>query len=88
VANGNAGSVQFQGNAIVVTTANEGLGRRIQIDLDSGFGSCTARVISGMTPGTKVASVRSVATGGTVEFESVSAGAATCAVQNGNAFAN
>ncbi len=87
-ANGNAGSVQFQGNAIVVTTASEGLGRRIQINLDASYGSCTAQVISGKTPGAKVAAVKSVATGQMVEFESVSAGAATCAVQNGNAFAN
>lgn len=86
--NGNVGSVQFQGNAIVLTASSEGLGRRIQINLDSGLGSCTAQIISGKAPGAKVAAVRSVATGGMVEFESVSAGAATCAVQAGNAFAN
>ena len=59
-----------------------GYGRRIEINLDSGFRSCSAKVISGKSPGKKVASMKSVATGNIVEFESISAGPASCSDSN------
>jgi hypothetical protein len=81
--------MQFVGNTIVASTGQAGgFGRRIQITLDSGFGSCSAQVISGKSPGKKIAAVKSVATGNMVEFESISAGPASCSVQAGNAFAS
>jgi hypothetical protein len=80
-----ASNVSFQGNTLIATTSSGGLGRRIRISFDGGS-SCSAEVISGKGGG--VAAVRSVATGAMVEFESVSAGSASCAVQEWNAFAN
>jgi hypothetical protein len=86
---GGTGAMQFVGNTIVASAGSPGgFGRRIQISLDGGFASCSAQVISGKTPGKKVAAVRSVATGNMVEFESISAGPASCSVRAGNAFAN
>ena len=88
-ADGSAGAMQFVGNTIVASTSSSGgYGRRIEINLDGGFGSCSAKVISGKTPGKKVAAVKSVATGNMVEFESISAGPASCSIQAGNAFAS
>ncbi len=81
-----AGAVSFQGNTLTATMNNGGLGRRISITFDGGS-SCSAEVVSGKA-GSGVASARSNATGKTVEFESVSAGTASCSVQDGNAFAN
>jgi hypothetical protein len=81
-----AGRVSFQGNTLISTMSSGGLGRRIRMTFDGGS-SCSAEVISGKA-GSGVTSVRSIATGAMVEFESVSAGAASCAVQDGNAFAN
>jgi hypothetical protein len=81
-----AGQVSFQGNTLISTMNNRGLGRRIRISFDGGS-SCSAEVVSGKAGG-GVTSARSIATGAIVEFESVSARAASCAVQDGNAFAN
>ncbi len=81
-----SGSVSFQGNTLIQTGNNNGLGRRIRITFDGGS-SCSAEVLTGKT-GSGAAIVRSNATGKMLEFESVSAGAASCSVQEGNAFAN
>jgi hypothetical protein len=81
-----AGAVTFQGNTLISTANNHGLGRRIRITFDGGS-SCTAEVLTGKS-GAGVATVRSNATGKMLEFESVSAGAASCSAQDGNAFAN
>ncbi len=81
-----AGSVSFQGNTLISTANNGGLGRRIRITFDGGS-SCSAEVLTGKA-GTGAATVRSNATGKMLEFESVSAGAASCSVQEGNAFAD
>lgn len=87
VGSGANAAVSYQGNTVIATSSSGGLGRRIQITPDGSFSSCSAQVISGKSGG-GVAAVKSVATGRMVEFESVSAGAASCSVQNGNAFAN
>jgi len=81
-----AGAVTFQGNTLIATGNNHGLGRRIRITFDGGS-SCSAEVLTGKS-GNGVTTVRSNATGKMLEFESVSAGAASCSVQEGNAFAN
>ncbi|MFT4116602.1 hypothetical protein [Bradyrhizobium sp.] len=81
-----AGSVSFQGNTLISTANNHGLGRRIRITFDGGS-SCSAEVLTGKSGG-GVTNVRSNATGKMLELESVSAGAASCSVQDGNAFAN
>jgi len=81
-----AGSISFQGNTLISTANNGGLGRRIRISFDGGS-SCSAEVLTGKA-GTGPATVRSNATGKMLEFESASAGAASCSVQEGNAFAD
>ncbi|MDG9696418.1 hypothetical protein QC281_40965, partial [Streptomyces sp. DH17] len=81
-----AGAVTFQGNTLISTGNNHGLGRRIRITFDGGS-SCSAEVLTGKS-GAGAATVRSNATGKMLEFESVSAGPASCSVQDGNAFAN
>jgi hypothetical protein len=81
-----SGNISFQGNTLMATANNGGLGRRIRITFDGGS-SCSAEVLTGKA-GAGVATVRSNATGKMMEFVSVSAGAASCSVQEGNAFAD
>lgn len=81
-----AGAVSFAGNTLTYTANNGGLGRRISVTFDGGS-SCSAAVLTGKG-GSGTQTVRSNATGKMLEFESVSAGAASCTVQDGNAFAN
>jgi hypothetical protein len=78
-----AGSVSFQGNTPVYAANNGGLGRRIRVTFDGGS-SCSAEVLTGKS-GSGTSTVRSNATGKMLEFESVSAGSASCSVQDGNA---
>jgi hypothetical protein len=81
-----SGSISFQGNNLISTANNGGLGRRIRISFDGGS-SCSAEVLTGKA-GSGTATHRSNATGKMMEMESVSAGSASCSVQEGNAFAN
>jgi hypothetical protein len=81
-----AGTISFQGNTLISTANNGGLGRRIRISFDGGS-SCSAEVLTGKA-GSGVATHRSNATGKMMEFQSVSAGAASCSLQEGNAFAD
>lgn len=83
---GDARNVSFSGNRIVASNAFQGAARQTTITFDPSFSSCTARVITGMPPGKKSVTVRSITTGNTVEFESVSAGPATCSIASGNPF--
>lgn len=80
-----AGSVSFAGSTLIYTANNGGLGRRIRVTFDGGS-SCSAEVVTGKG-GSGIQTVRSNATGKMQEFQSVSAGAASCSVQDGNAFA-
>jgi len=81
-------AVQFQGNAMVASGSNGGFGLHVQATFDSGFSSCTAQVIGAKQSGSKSVMLRSIASGATIEVESVSAGSAGCAVGQGNPFAN
>ena len=80
-----AAAVSFQGNTLIASANNHGLGRRIRFTFDVGS-SCSAEVLTGKA-GSGVTTVRSNATGKMMELESVSAGPASCSVQEGNAFA-
>lgn len=51
--------VSFQGNTLISASSSGGLGRRIRITLDSGFGACDANVLTGKT-GAGSASVHSI----------------------------
>ena len=83
-----AASVTFSGNSLTATSSFGGAARRMQITFDGNFSGCSAQVTTAKLSSAKSVAVRSIATGGTVEFESVSAGAATCSVGEGNPFAN
>ncbi|MBI3702246.1 MAG: hypothetical protein HY242_17630 [Afipia sp.] len=78
-----AGTIAFQGNTMIYTANNGGLGRRVRVTFDGGS-SCSAEILTG-TSGSQT--VRSNATGKMMDVQSVSAGAASCSVQDGNAFA-
>jgi hypothetical protein len=83
---GDARNVSFSGNKIVSNVASQGAGRHTEISFDPGFSSCTAQVITAIPKGAKTAVVRSMTTGNIVEFESVSAGPASCSIASGNPF--
>ncbi|MBI3699470.1 MAG: hypothetical protein HY242_03370 [Afipia sp.] len=83
---GDARNVSFSGNKIVSSVSFQGAARQTQISFDPSFSSCTAQVITGMPPGKKSVTVRSITTGNTVEFQSVSAGPASCSIAAGNPF--
>jgi hypothetical protein len=83
---GDARNVTFSGNRIVSNAKFQGAARHIEIGFDPGFSSCTAQVITAMPSGAKTAVVRSITTGSNVEFESVSAGPASCSIATGNPF--
>ncbi len=85
---GGDAAVSFSGNTLVGTNSFGGAARRIQITFDGGFSSCSAQVVTAKLAGAKTAVVKSIATGGMVEFKSVSSGAASCSIAQGNPFAN
>ncbi len=81
-------SVQFQGNSMISNASNGGFGLHVQVTFDSAFSSCTAQVIGAKQSGSKTVMLRSIASGATIEVESVSSGSASCSVAQGNPFAN
>jgi hypothetical protein len=82
---GGVQTTEFQARSLVWTSASGGGGAtRIQIDFDASFGSCTAGVIAGKEAGASSFFKQS----GRVEVQSVSSSAATCSIEEGNAFAN
>lgn len=83
-----ATSANFSGNTLTSTNSFGGAARRMQIIFDANFSSCTAQVTTAKLASAKSVAVRSIATGGMVEFESVSAGPASCSIGQGNPFAN
>jgi len=85
---GGGAAVSFSGNTMVGTSSFGGAARRIQVTFDGNFSSCSAQVVTAKLAGAKTAVVKSIATGGMVEFESVSAGSASCSIAQGNPFAN
>jgi hypothetical protein len=85
---GGGAAVSFSGNNMVGTNSFGGAARRIEITFDGNFSTCSAQVVTAKVAGAKTAVVKSIATGGMVEFESVSSGSATCAIAQGNPFAN
>lgn len=60
---GDARNMSFSGNRIVSSTSFQGAARQTTITFDPGFSSCTAQVITGMPPGKKSVTVRSISTG-------------------------
>jgi hypothetical protein len=83
---GGARAVQFQGRSLINTATMQGMARRIQVDFDDRFASCTARVVVARQVGAQKAIAKSVISKREFEVISATAGAATCAVRSGNVF--
>jgi hypothetical protein len=84
-----ARSLQFEGRSIEMTTGRINGARRVEINLDESFESCTARVVNGKEAGASSYTVHSLKDSVTpVEVQSVSTSAATCSIKDGNVFAD
>lgn len=80
-------NIQFKGNSLVMITGFQASARRLVVDFDGSFQTCTAQVITAKQVGEKAGIWRGVAGRMMLEVESVSAGAATCSIRTGNVFA-
>lgn len=81
-------AVAFSGQRMTATnTFMSGGARQISASFDSAFSSCSATVVIGKGGGNKPIRQRTIS-GGTVDVLSVNAGAASCAVSQGNALGN
>jgi hypothetical protein len=78
----------FSGNSMTIVQAQQGTARRIAVEFDGGFSSCTASVIRGKESGAGSGYAKSVITGQRIEIQSASAGSASCSVRAGNVFGN
>lgn len=80
-------SVNFQGRSLMVTTTQTGGARRITVNFDQDFGSCSAQVIRAKEVGaSKMIGQSLIRPGQLTEIHSVRAGAASCSVRSGNVF--
>ena len=86
--NVSANTANFSGNTLIATASFGGAARRIQVTFDGNFSSCSAQVTTAKLASAKSVAVKGLVTGATIEIESVSAGAASCSVGQGNPFAN
>lgn len=85
---GGARSMQFQGRSLINTSSMTGMARRIQVDFDDGFASCTARVVVARQVGAQKMMAKSLVNQREIEVISATPGAAACAVRSGNVFGN
>lgn len=83
-----ANTANFSGNTLTATSSFGGAARRMQITFDGNFSSCSAQVVTAKLASEKSVTIKSIASGAMIEFESVSAGVASCSVGPGNPFAN
>ncbi len=61
---------------------------QVSVTFDSGFQSCSARVISARAGGAGFTRVKSMVTGGEVDLYAIKTSGESCRVQNGNVFGN
>jgi hypothetical protein len=61
---------------------------QISVTFDSGFQSCSARVMTGSAGGSQFTRVKSMVISGEVDIYSVRTSGESCRVQNGNVFGN
>jgi len=80
-------TIHFQGNSLVDTEAYIRGARRIQIDFDDSFGSCTAHIIAGKEPGASTFITKNIG-GKLIEVRSRTYSDVTCAVRDGNVLAD
>lgn len=81
-------SVAFQGNTLSVGMSMSGGARRILVNFENGFQSCSAQVLTGKAEGADRIRAKSMIGGHDVEMLSVKTGPASCRVQEGNVFGN
>jgi hypothetical protein len=77
----------FSGQSMTIFIPSRGSGvRRLTVNFEGSFGSCTAAVVRARPEGAAIMTGTSIITGKVIETQSVSVGAASCAMQNGNVF--
>jgi hypothetical protein len=81
-----SGQLSFQGNKMIQILTYESGARRVVVDFDSGFGSCTAEIIQGKENGRPRIGTSSV-TGRRVEILSIQIASPRCSIREGNAVA-
>jgi hypothetical protein len=86
---GSARSFSFNGNTMSASMPRGNAGAMlISVTFDSGFQSCSARVVTGKSGGAQSTRVTSMITGRQYEFYSVKTSGESCRVQSGNVFGN
>jgi hypothetical protein len=86
---GSARSFGFHGNTMSASMPRGSAGAmQISVTFDSGFQSCSARVVTGKSGGSHFTRVKSMITGGQYDFYSVKTSGESCRVQSGNVFGN
>ncbi len=92
---GSAGATRvpkFSGQSATVFMPSRGGGsssiRRMTVDFDSSFASCSAKVVRARQEGASLMVGISMTTGRRVEVQSVTVSGATCSIRAGNVFGN
>lgn len=85
-ATGGLRNSRFQGGTLVVSTELAGGARLIAVSFGDGFATCTASVIVAREAGRQTMQIKSLADGGMIEVQSVTASAPSCAIRAGNVF--
>lgn len=80
------GTLAFQGNNLVGTAVFAGFARRVTVNFDAGFTSCSANVIYGKAGGPQT--WKSLDGMRTLEVQSISVSGANCSIRDGNLVAN
>jgi len=79
--------VNFSGASLtVIEPFVSGGARRIVVDFDAGFASCTANAMYGKKSGSEIGTYWSPIIKMNIEIQSATVGAANCAVRDGNVF--
>jgi hypothetical protein len=81
-----AGSTQFAGHSLIMTTEFQSGARQITVDFDSGFTSCQAKVVHGKEAGVGTIRQTSVFGSKQVEARAIEVSGVTCSVREGNVF--
>ena len=82
----NSGTLAFQGNSLVGTSVFAGFARRLTVNFDASFSSCSASVVYGKAGGPQ--KWKSIDGSLTYEVLSMSVGSVSCSIRDGNLVAN
>jgi hypothetical protein len=85
---GGASVAQLNGNSLVINSAFSGGARHVEANFDSGFSSCSAKVILGKANAGGTFRMNSLINGKEIEVLSSTVSAASCSIRDGNVFAN